>query len=85
MEDGGQKLRVTAVHLNGRRAYDPVSKARLPAKRQAAGTSRPRRLSFLSEAHRHGPGIVRIAPPLAALHLVQSARHRPRMGLCRSA
>ena len=29
MEDGGQKLRVTAVHLNGRRAYDPVSKARL--------------------------------------------------------
>jgi transposase len=29
MEDDGQKLRVTVVHANGRRAFDPVSKARL--------------------------------------------------------
>jgi transposase len=29
MDDEGQKLRVTGVHLNGRRAFDPVSKARL--------------------------------------------------------
>ena len=29
MEDDGRKLRVTAVHPNGRRTFDPVSKARL--------------------------------------------------------
>jgi transposase len=31
MEDDGQKLRVTVVHANGRRAFDPVSKERLIA------------------------------------------------------